>query len=105
MISWNVEVLSDFLKQVIARRMRDPPSEADYLKSKELEIKMLPQHRWAKVIDEVTEYIDLPSYDAGWSSADVASVELSSVVKEQLHEFVTTIAGKYNSNHCKWLLG
>lgn len=84
--------------------MRDPPSEADYLKSKELEIKMLPQHRWSKVIDEVTEYIDLPLYDAAWSSTDVASVELPVVVKEQLHEFVTTIAGMYNSNPCKWLL-
>jgi hypothetical protein len=101
MISWNVEVLSDFLKQVVAHRMNAVVPETEYLKTKDLEIKMLPHHRWGQVIDEVTEYIDLPRYEAERSIIDLSSFELDSVVKEQLHAFVTAIAERYNDNACK----
>lgn len=102
MITWNLEVLSDFLKQVVARRMREEPTASDYLKTKDQEIKMLPQHRWAKVIDEVTEYIDLPHYDEEKTCAHVSSFELQAVLKDQLRSFVSAIAERYNDNHCKY---
>jgi hypothetical protein len=50
------------------------------------------------VVEEVVEVIDMPDFVAAGNASEV---ELSDEVVEQLRDFVTQIAARYNDNPCK----
>jgi len=102
LIDYNVDLLSQLLKQVVARRKAlemagrrcsqggMPPN----LESHAGKV----QH--GTVLEEVTEVIKLPSFNskAFRSNIDPDSIDLGPVVHEQLKRFVTIIAAMYRNN-------
>jgi class 3 adenylate cyclase len=102
LIDYNVEVLCQHLKQIVARRMviaaagrRDsegngPPNLEIHRDSNENTM----------VLEEVTEVIKLPSFDprAYKDHVDPSTVELDPKVVSQLKRYVTIIAAMYRNN-------
>jgi class 3 adenylate cyclase len=102
LVDYNVEVLCQHLKQIVARRMvvaaagrRDsegngPPNLDIHRDSNES----------TKVLEEVTEIIKLPNFDprAFKDHVDPNTVELEPAVVSQLKRYVTIIAAMYRNN-------
>lgn len=92
LINWNVEILSNLIKQIVARR-RDKglPDSGENFDAK------LALTKGGTVLDEVKEIIELPDFDknAAHGHTDPDSIELSDNVKEQLQEYVQCIAMLY----------
>jgi hypothetical protein len=93
LIDWNVDVLLRLLRQIVARRLsRQAQADASQVdESQFLETGHL-------VIDEVKEVITLPRYEAISRHFDPESVVLEDAVVEQLHAFVSNVAGMYHAN-------
>jgi hypothetical protein len=96
MVTWNVDVLSRILKQILAKR------QAAGRKNQYLPILRCPEGK--TVVDEVVEVIDFPPYDAFSSQEklDAGSVTLSAPVQAQLYEYVSHVCSLFrdNSYHC-----
>ena len=95
LIEWNVDVLLRLLKQIVASRhscTRDAdarkPNESFFLHKKKGEL----------TLDEVAEIITLPAFqEANFMQAE-DTVELPSLVVQQLHDYVCNIAAIYRDN-------
>ena len=101
LIDWQVDVLSRFLKQILARRTAEkqvhPNAPNDSL-DKNLEWTQQP----GKIcLDEVKEIIWLPEFDAdaARNQDDPLMVELDDAVVNQLRAFITSIANLYRNNN------
>lgn len=102
LVDYNVEVLCQHLKQIVARRMviaaagrrasegNGPPDLDIHRDSNES----------TKVLEEVTEIIKLPNFDprAFKDHVDPSTVELAPAVVSQLKRYVTIIAAMYRNN-------
>jgi class 3 adenylate cyclase len=102
LVDYNVEVLCQHLKQIVARRMviaaagrRDsegngPPNLEIHRDSNES----------TKVLEEVTEVIKLPNFDprAFKDLVDPSTIELEPKVVSQMKRYVTIIAAMYRNN-------
>lgn len=105
MIDWNVEVLSKFIRQIIARRKaskksiikRNSKTKPDWNQG---------QDENRNVLDEVKEIIELPGFDSSTdntkSEEDLVFAPLDETVADQLRGYVTNIARMYHNNpfHC-----
>ncbi|CAB9519313.1 Receptor-type guanylate cyclase gcy [Seminavis robusta] len=93
LVDWNVEVLSKLLKHVIARR------NALGLSAPDDEVK-LERPDGQTVLEEVREIITLPKFDASAAKKqeDPEKMELDPLIKEQLHDYVSTLASYYRDN-------
>ena len=95
LVDWNVEMLVQLLKQVVAGRQEASSTSKAFHESvveKQAGDKKVP-------LDEVTEIIKLPGFDAKKSQASGAKdVELGEFVESELHEFVSRIAATYLPN-------
>ena len=105
LIEWNVVLLEELLKNVVAHRMTNKstrklsPSKSKSFYKKESGV---------MVRDEVLDVIELPTYEAQASTSEVAQEEqntpdvenmkLSPAVMAQLHQFVSAIADCYPPN-------
>jgi class 3 adenylate cyclase len=94
LIEWNVDLLSNFLKQVVAGRSlgsntTDPQFGPKFLTKQN-----------ASILHEVSESIELPKFNfrAAKARAQPSSVELPEPVTEQLRQYVTIIASRYRDN-------
>jgi hypothetical protein len=95
LVSWNVEVLIRILKQIVARRNTSSrnkgptPDESLFLES-----------QGKGLLDEVKEIITLPQFDAkaARQQKNPNDIQLNPSVVSQLNDFVSRIAGMYNSN-------
>eukprot|EP00339_Tiarina_fusa_P025852 CAMPEP_0117000886 /NCGR_PEP_ID=MMETSP0472-20121206/3077_1 /TAXON_ID=693140 ORGANISM="Tiarina fusus, Strain LIS" /NCGR_SAMPLE_ID=MMETSP0472 /ASSEMBLY_ACC=CAM_ASM_000603 /LENGTH=1264 /DNA_ID=CAMNT_0004700725 /DNA_START=238 /DNA_END=4032 /DNA_ORIENTATION=+ len=97
LIDWNVELLSDLLKQIEARR-RDAKKYSKY-KGKSLPTPKMELQGGSTALDEVTEIVALPQVEVQTKKRTRASdVELSPEVVSQLRDYVTTIASMYRPN-------
>jgi hypothetical protein len=88
LVKWNVEILKQLLKQVVAKRqalglptvrgVTVPVSDKD-------------------IYDEVVESIELPAFDRSVSpdKLDAGSIDLGSAVEDQLQKYVLEIAAKF----------
>lgn len=96
MVTWNVEVLSRILKQILAKR------QASGKKNQYLPVLRCQEGK--TISDEVVEAITFPPFDAFSTSEklDVNSVSLPVPVQAQLHEYVSHICSLFrdNSFHC-----
>jgi class 3 adenylate cyclase len=90
LVKWNVDVLTNLLKQIHARR--DGKSVAPL--EVEVSVKHLSQQT---VLDEVKEIIHLPDF-SGQAGKDPESVELDPEVLDQLENYVAAVASMYRDN-------
>jgi hypothetical protein len=97
LVGWNVEVLQRLLTQILAKR-------AAAGKSSNNEIPALQQEEGKNVVDEITEAITFPEFNATTSGGklDPSSVEVSVVVADQLFQYVNSVSCKFRNNpfHC-----
>jgi hypothetical protein len=110
LMGWNVDVLLRILKQIAAVRSR-PPSKQN---TKQISAAKSgpPSRRHSKhavqtssttgetVLDEVTEIISLPKFEAETAEKleGVESIEIDEKVFAQLNSFVSSIAAMYQDN-------
>jgi len=92
LVDWNVQVLSNMLRKIVARR------QASRKESAKIDISEASHGRM--VLDEVKEVIPLPKFDkqAFQKQVDPASIELEPVVEKQLTKLMTEIASLYHDN-------
>jgi len=90
LIDWNVDLLQRYLKRILAMRVVDAR-----------EITPTMNSSTTMIIDEVKDFISLQQEPRDYL-CDPRSIELPEIVKDQLHEYVTTISTLYrdNSFHC-----
>jgi Adenylate and Guanylate cyclase catalytic domain/3'5'-cyclic nucleotide phosphodiesterase len=100
LVDYNIDLLCQHLKCVVARRqvlamsgLDDGPPPEPYIMSTELE-------EGKCVLDEVTEVIRLPKFDpsAFKGHVDPESIELDRKVVSQLKRYVTVIGAMYRQN-------
>ena len=95
LISWNTDILARLLTQIIARRESRGvlPDPVDRIKSLEEQVS-----RTRLVLNEVTEIITLPQFEATDKNIDASRIELSEDVVNQLRDYVQTLASMYREN-------
>jgi 3'5'-cyclic nucleotide phosphodiesterase len=91
LIDWNVEVLLKLLKKVIAKREASGKAagwdDEPFLKTKDA------------VADEVVAVIELPPFDPNTNkNIDYKSIQVPSLVEQQLKDYVSAVAVAYRSN-------
>ena len=97
LIDWNVEMLLQILKQIVARREAAPESN---LKRKSETDKEHSHANNGTPLEEVLEIITLPEFDlkALKNQQDPEKVEIPEDVTKELHSFVSVVASMYNDN-------
>lgn len=92
LVSWQVELLSRLIKQIVLHRSMKTSKTTEDLVTLDT-AKLLPR-------DQVTEKIAMPEYDEsiGRNTRKVDSVDLPDAVVSQLNDLVSTIARLYNDN-------
>lgn len=91
LVAWNVEVLYKLLQAVIAGRQG-----TEYRRSSSIEIAIAEKEIWTNssiVIEEAVSVLPMPTFT--WKQQ--RNVEIADCVKEQLHDFVMTVAQSYRS--------
>jgi class 3 adenylate cyclase len=97
LVAWNVEILKKLLQQLIAKR-NDLPNGKNYdavLTKKEDELR-----RRTNCLDEVTEIIHLPKFNARAhrNRGNLSKIEIPEVVMEQLKRYVAAVAAMHRAN-------
>lgn len=94
LIDWNVEILSNTIKQIVANRRAN--GLPDFRKAFDAKVALT---HGGTVLDEVKEIIALPEFDEDATHGnDHEAVELSDDVMAQLSEYVRCIAMLYKEN-------
>ena len=97
LVDWNVDVLQRLLKLIIAKR-----SARAHPKASETAIANVERQIGRKgiVLDEVTEIVTLPKFDANVArnQMDPSKVQIPPAVVAQLREYVKSIACTYRDN-------
>lgn len=102
LVNWNVGVLTELLESIVShRRTRGPLDEdLDCIASAEASISKGDD----QVVNQIVPVLELPPYESNGrlSVAATASYSLPKIVKEQLQDFVRTIAAMYRDVpfHC-----
>lgn len=94
LIRWNVELLSQLLRQVMARAASTQSNSNRRLRGS-------PRKRLATqgtMLDEVKDVLALPKFDPKNNSVDPDSIKLPQQVTSQLTSFVTEVACMYKQN-------
>lgn len=96
LIDWNVEILGMVVKRIVAKNNATGANGNKERVNLELDPNV-------KIVDEVTDIITFPDFDAA-TAPDLldTSAELNVVITSQLREFVTDMATRFKSNpfHC-----
>ena len=99
LVTWNVEILSDLLKQVVAARLSRKQQKTQRL-SRVVDVD--GKSFGTNYLEEVKEIIELPEFNNNkkkqQKEVDPSSVILSNVVMSELTEYVSMIATMYNAN-------
>lgn len=102
LVTWNVDILSKLLKQIIARRRSrknlftiGEPSQ----KTASRRSITVPSRN--NLLDEVVDVLALPHFDEKLfkNHVDPNTIELPIKVTSQLNDFVSTIAAMYNNSN------
>jgi class 3 adenylate cyclase len=98
LIDWNVDVLSRLIKQIIAQRKASSSPTKDSTKKH-----FCPgDNRGAAttVLDEVTEILALPEFDAEAArrQQDPQNIELNANITTQLQQYVSNVSAMYQNN-------
>ena len=98
LIAWNADVLEGLLKQIVATRRPKTRSVYDRANSSEL-MKLNPKRTRQSILDEVCDTITFPQTAPPKFYQGPSTIELSSIVINQLHDYVQSIAGLYNNDN------
>ena len=97
LVGWNVEILKKILQQIIAKRnaMPDSKNYEGILTRKEAEMR-----KRTTCLDEVTEIIHLPKYNARAHRVgeNPSKIEIPKKVMEQLKRYVAGVAALHREN-------
>lgn len=95
---WNVDILARHLRQIVAHRNAQGPTEQNY--NEELSRREVSICRQMDVLDEVVEIIPLPGFDPEENrrKEDPNEIELPEVVMKQIRLYVACIAAMYHDN-------
>ena len=93
LVDWNVEMLLQLMKQVVASRPARSDKKRGSITHEAHELRIT-----GNPLDEVREIISLPAFDNGVVAQDVDSVKIPREVIAQLHLLVSEIACRYNDN-------
>ena len=99
LVQWNVEMLIQLLKKVVADRRRG--GKAAHKSAKTAERDFAKRKEGATFLDEVAEIIALPSFDrqkANENNGKTEEIELDEEVEQQICNFVSCIAASYRNN-------
>ena len=91
LIDWNVDLLKNLLKRIVAYRN-------DMGIAKEPDANVVEDSEGSIVRDEVAFSIKFPKFDDSIVKTSPDSINLGREVEEQLHSFVSLIAGLYHNN-------
>ncbi|CAJ1964566.1 unnamed protein product [Cylindrotheca closterium] len=99
LVNWNVDVLITLLKQVVERRQSvgAEPAELSTIQEVEKELSVPVSEGGTPAFDQVVESLELATFDAKAARSQLG-VELSEEVKNELKEYVRTVASLYNAN-------
>lgn len=92
LVNWNVQVLSDFLKKIVAHRMASTGNARHYSPNWEKADGVIP-------LDEVKDTLALSPYMNAQVEVDPETVELDPLVLQELREFVMVVAGSYREQN------
>lgn len=94
MVDWMTELLSDYLKQILAKRIRASALDGETYCDSRVNQELI-------AIDEVVQAVPIPTFDGKDSvvkERDCHSIELDQPVAEQLREYVSIVASMYRDN-------
>ena len=94
LVGWNVDVLWRLLKKVVARRIANGHGDSHVSSEEEESF----EENTGSIIDEVQEIISLPRFDPSAQRNEPDEVQIKDVVKEELHNYVSSIASMYRQN-------
>ncbi|CAB9523074.1 Receptor-type guanylate cyclase gcy [Seminavis robusta] len=101
LIEWNVQVLSNLLKPVVARRNAVQAAQKNNrLSSKKGDLRLEGAKSGRRPLDEVQDVLKLPTFDdkAASLELDPQTIALEPIVIEQLRRLVTEISKLYHDN-------
>lgn len=99
LVQWNTEILCPLLARVVVQRecrnMGKPAGRSEDLR--EIEEESCQRQNGKIVLDELTEILEMPSFDSKCKTPDEASLSnvLSAEVKEQMRKYVLRISTLY----------
>jgi len=95
LINWNVEILGNLIKQIMARRKENGAS----ISAEDFDAKV-ELTRGGTVLDEVKEIIALPDFDDNIAPSilDYEAIQLSDIVVSQLRDYIHSIAMLHKNN-------
>jgi class 3 adenylate cyclase len=98
LIDWNVDVLSRLIKQIVARRKASKVPKKDL--SKQYFCPGDNRGAGTTVLDEVTEILALPEFDADAArrQQDPENIELDDSITSQLQQYVSNVSAMYRNN-------
>ncbi|EEC43180.1 predicted protein [Phaeodactylum tricornutum CCAP 1055/1] len=98
LIDWNVDVLSRLIKQIVARRKASKVPKKD--SSKQYFCPGDNRGAGTTVLDEVTEILALPEFDADAArrQQDPENIELDDSITSQLQQYVSNVSAMYRNN-------
>lgn len=94
LVKWNVEVLSNLLRQIQTRRTLVSSSTHGTASDNWNEIALGSDKT---VLDEVQEIINIPKFK-GEPPVKPDSIKLSRILRNELKDYVSTVAAMYNEN-------
>ena len=96
MVDWNTESLANSLRQVVAHREENKIVAQTEEEMSRLECGL--SEREGTVLDEVTNFIQIPSYKQKRKQVDAKDIHLDEEVVEQLRDYVGCLATLYRDN-------
>lgn len=91
LIDWNVDLLKNLLKRIVAYRI-------DMGIKKEPDANFMDDVKGTIVRDEMAQSVALPKFDSTTAKTKPESIKLGREVEDQLHKFVSLIAAAYHDN-------
>lgn len=95
LVKWNVDILSRYLRKIVARRMAsDTPGEYPH---KLVTEEIMDRRQEGTVLDHTQDIISMPHFSekAEKRQVDPESIKLDDKVMEQLNKYVQTMAAMY----------
>eukprot|EP00934_Nitzschia_sp_Nitz4_P001865 Nitzschia sp. Nitz4//scaffold59_size112058//34654//38356//NITZ4_004105-RA/size112058-processed-gene-0.187-mRNA-1//1//CDS//3329555111//1865//frame0 len=100
LVAWNVDILSRLLRAVVSRQARRTKLQrnASRLGVSERSERVDPIP-YLNPLEEMMELVSLPEFDSSACRGDSSCDSLDSAIEEQLYDFVSVVAKRYNTAH------
>uniref|UniRef100_A0A7S3P5D0 Phosphodiesterase n=1 Tax=Amphora coffeiformis TaxID=265554 RepID=A0A7S3P5D0_9STRA len=98
LVKWNVDILSRYLRKIVARRMASS-SPGDYPQKLTTE-ELMDRRQEGTILDHTQDIISMPHFSEQVEKrrVDPESIKLDDNIMEQLNKYVQTMAAMYREN-------